>query len=163
MKNIIDFFDGNISKADITSALSRFTILLIAIVCSVLILQSLQGDTKTLDMAMNPLYQIVQDTNITDSARAVALDKLTTLSSERQATSFWQTILHSAILMFFWLIVAAVSGYAFTKWKWTNDYRLDAPGLKEYADIQKEKISFLKALFATVFIAGAIIYLADKL
>jgi len=160
MKKLMNFFDGDISKKDIQNALSRFTVLLTAIVCSVLVLDYFQSDTAVIDLTMNPLYSIAQDTTLHDTARAEAMDKLTVLASQRQATTFWQTILHSTILMFFWIIVASISTYAFTKLKWTEDLEHGLIGREDY---QKQKMNALMTIFGVVFITGSIIYLADKL
>lgn len=160
MKSFMNFFDGDISKKDIQNALSRFAVLLIAIVCSVLVLDYFQDDTVLIDMAMNPLYSIAQDTALSDKARAEAMDKLSILASERQATAFWQTILHSTILMFFWIVVATISTYAFTKLKWTQELENGLIGREVY---QKQKMNALMIIFGVVFITGSIIYLADKL
>lgn len=160
MKSIMNFFDGHISKKDIQNALSRFTVLFVAIICSFLVLDYFQDDTVLIDMQMNPLYSVAQDTSLSDKARAEAMDKLSILASERQATAFWQTILHSTILMFFWIVVASISTYAFTKLKWTEDLESGLIGREVY---QNQKMNVVKTIFTVVFITGSIIYLADKL
>ncbi len=160
MKWIRDLFDGDITKKDIKNALARFMGLALIIICSIILLDNFQSDTIRIDKEMNPLYTIAQDSTINDKVRAQAMDKLSLLASKRQATNFWQTILHSSILMFFWIVVASISAYAFTKLKWTENIDQNHENACMY---QKQKINALIAIFSVVFITGSIIYLADKL
>lgn len=160
MKWIRDLLDGDITNKDIKNAVSRFIGLALAIILSVIVLDYFQDDTVLIDMQMNPLYTIAQDSTLNDKTRAMAMDKLTILASERQATTFWQTILHSSILMFFWIIVASISAYAFTKLKWTENIDQEHESACLY---QKQKLNALIAIFSVVFITGSIIYLADRL
>jgi len=161
-KKIMNFFDG-INKQDVTSAISRYLVLVFAIITSLYFLGEFQSDKTQLDLTMNPYYSIIQDSTATQDVKNFAISKLTKLEGARQATSFWQTIFHTSVMMFFFVIVAGLCAFGFTKWNWSGDRRLDDNNLKEYADVQKEKMSVLKVIFATVFVAGSIIYLADKL
>lgn len=162
-KNILNFFDGEISKSDIGNALTRIIVIVVSLLIVMFVLSLFQSNSASIDAKMNPLYKILQDNSISDSAKALAMDKLTLLNAQKSATSFWQILMHTTIMLFFFTLVSSLCAFAFTKWRWSNDTRLDSPGLKEYADIQKEKLTVLRTIFATVFVAGAIIYLADKI
>lgn len=159
MSDKMNFFDGDISKADITNALSRILVLLIAIVAAAYIFSLFQDSSTELDLKMNPYYLIAQNENLSQATRADAMNKITELSKSQAAASFGKRLFQTLMMLFALTVTSSLIAFGYTKIKWTST-NTQQSGFQQSINLLEAKIKASITIFTTVFIAGSLILIA---
>lgn len=156
-----EFFEKLFDDKFTTNDVYRILALLGSLALVIFILQPFRAENTALELQLNPLYSTVTDSTVSHEIRAVAIDKLTKIEIQKTATSYWQKIFQSVIMIFVFTITAAIVGYGFTKWKWAS---VDFKNIDELTEAElMSKILGVVGIFATVLISGSLIFIAQSL
>lgn len=163
-----EFFEKLFDDKFTTNDVYRILALLGSLALVIFILQPFRAENTALELQLNPLYSTVTDSTVSHEIRAVAIDKLTKLEIQKTATSYWQKIFQSVIMIFVFTVASGIVAYSFSRIKWTkNEHQYEPAQAAIFKELPGEviasKIISIVIIFATVLISGSLIFIAQSL
>jgi len=160
MKWITNLFDGDISKRDKKHAASRILVIVFSLIISLYLVNLFFGFSNEISIKSAEPALIANNKNLADAVKLPAMKELSALHEQSRNYNFFIQLLQSTITMIVSIVFAMLSGYVYTRYRWSDDKRQDSPELKEYADVKKTKMIVLAVIFSTVLLSMSILMIA---